>query len=81
LPIVPGFNDGDDDVERAAELAAGLPSVRQVNLLPYHRAGTHKLRGGALDRTIEDLAPPPPERLSAIRAGFEERGLLTRVGG
>jgi pyruvate formate lyase activating enzyme len=81
LPIVPGFNDGHDDVERAAELAAGLPSVRQVNLLPYHRAGTHKLRGGALDRTLEDLAPPPPERLSAIRAGFEERGLLTRVGG
>jgi pyruvate formate lyase activating enzyme len=81
VPVIPGFNDGHDEAESIGELARSLPSVRQVSLLPYHRAGAHKVRGRALGRTLADLAPPSPTRLSEIRAGFERRGVLTRVGG
>ena len=41
-PLVPGFNDGPDQVEAVARFAASVPGMRQVNLLPYHAMAAHK---------------------------------------
>lgn len=42
LPIVPGFNDGDDNFRGVAELLNGLPSVEGAEVMPYHRLGSGK---------------------------------------
>ena len=39
MPLVPGVNDAPGDLEAVARLAASVPGVRQINLLPYHAAG------------------------------------------
>ncbi len=44
IPLVPGFNDGEENLREAARFLEGLgEAVVEVDLLPYHRAGEHKL--------------------------------------
>ena len=42
LPLIPGFNDGEEEVLAAARFAAGLAGHPEMNLLPYHDLGQSK---------------------------------------
>ncbi len=42
VPIVPGLNDADSDLEATVRFAASVPGVKQVNLLTYHHTGAYK---------------------------------------
>jgi pyruvate formate lyase activating enzyme len=81
VPVVPGLTDAEGDVAATAALVAGLPGVRKVSLLPYHRTGVQKARRLGRDDPLGTLAPPPPERLSTLAALFRERGLPVEIGG
>ena len=41
-PIIPGVNDNQAHFQGIANLAKALPSIRQVDLLPYHALGNDK---------------------------------------
>jgi pyruvate formate lyase activating enzyme len=81
LPLIPGCNDGDDNLRRTAEFARELPGVEQIDILPYHRLGEAKYP--RLDRrfALTGTASPPPDRVAASRRLFEAAGLRVRVGG
>jgi pyruvate formate lyase activating enzyme len=97
VPVIPGLTDGEANVEATARLAASLPGVERVCLLPYHRAGTAKRQQtgpvgpsrGEADRSagrdpasrIPALSPPTQERLRAMAGRFEAAGLATSIGG
>lgn len=40
-PVIPGFNDSEEDIQEIAEFIKGRPNVR-YELLPYHRLGQQK---------------------------------------
>ncbi|OPZ24829.1 MAG: Benzylsuccinate synthase activating enzyme [Lentisphaerae bacterium ADurb.BinA184] len=42
LPIIPTLNDRDDHFRAVATLVAGLPRLRGVEIMPYHRLGVSK---------------------------------------
>ncbi len=42
VPLVPGFNDDADSVERLGTFVRGLGNVSEVHVLPYHTTGTEK---------------------------------------
>jgi len=42
LPIAPGLNDRPGHLEAAADLAASLPDLLGVEIMPYHRLGLSK---------------------------------------
>ncbi|MHC4562499.1 MAG: glycyl-radical enzyme activating protein [Planctomycetota bacterium] len=42
LPITPGLNDREDHFQASAELAAMLPNLLGVEIMPYHRLGLSK---------------------------------------
>jgi pyruvate formate lyase activating enzyme len=81
IPVVPGWNDDEANVEASAELAAELPGLLGVDLLPYHTLGRDKF--GRLGRRapLEELVPPTPERLEQLAAPFRRRGLRVAPGG
>jgi pyruvate formate lyase activating enzyme len=85
LPLVAGFNDDDENAERTAQLAAALPGVRRLSLLPYHDLGTHKRGEGAArrERGTPSAAPAPPsaERIEELAQRYRARGLDVRIGG
>jgi pyruvate formate lyase activating enzyme len=83
VPLVAGFNDGDEDARETAALAAALPGVRRVSLLPYHALGTHKRGEGAARREGSAVVPAalPAGRLEELARHYRERGLDVRIGG
>jgi pyruvate formate lyase activating enzyme len=85
LPIVPGWNDGEDELKSTARFVAGLRGITQVNLLPYHALHQHKTStaadGNGRPNTCPEIDPPSPERLRELSRLFEAEGLKTIVGG
>jgi pyruvate formate lyase activating enzyme len=58
VPVVPGVNDTPEELDAAARLTASLAGVRQVNLLPYHRAGVRKSERLGMNGFLAGLQPP-----------------------
>jgi pyruvate formate lyase activating enzyme len=81
VPVVPGYTDAEADIAATAALVAGLPGVRRVSLLPYHRTGTQKARRLGRTSPLDIPAPPSPGRLDTLAALFRERGLPVQIGG
>jgi pyruvate formate lyase activating enzyme len=81
IPVVPGHTDAEADLAATAALVAGLPGVRKVSLLPFHRTGAAKARRLGRPFPLESLAPPPAERLESLAAVFRARGLTVTIGG
>jgi len=80
VPVVPGHTDGERDLAATADLVAGLPGVRRVSLLPYHRTGAPKAGRLGREYALDALAPTPPERLETLAALFRDRGLDVQIG-
>jgi len=66
VPVIPGANDSAEDIRAIGALAADLPSVVRVELLPYHRIGIEKY--GRLDRqySLPEVRPPSPEQMAEL---------------
>lgn len=76
LPLVPGYNDRDEDLQALAALARELPNIQGVEIMPYHRLGEGKLdRLGMADAGRAVAESPEPcmvnawiDRLAALGA-------------
>ena len=55
LPLIPGYNDGEEEVLAAARFAAGLAGHPEINLLPYHNLGQSKYEMIGRDYDLPEL--------------------------
>jgi len=80
FPIIPGINDGKENVTAAAEFIASC-RIKNISLLPYHRAGIEKYKG--LNRTykLKKIQSPSDRDLHLIEEEFEIFGLKVKIGG
>jgi pyruvate formate lyase activating enzyme len=81
IPVIPGVNDDDENVRRIGELAAGLPSMERLDILPYHRAFVDKHERLNKFYPMFDLHPLSDERMLEIARIFEEFGYPVKLGG
>lgn len=81
VPVIPGINDDDSNMEAAARFLSSLAGVRQVDLLPYHRIGEPKFARMGMTYTLAGLQAPTQQRLESLAAIFSGRGLVTTIGG
>lgn len=80
FPVIPGVNDGRDNLERMIAMMQGL-GLREIDLLPYHRMGTDKYaRLGRMYQLVE-LETPSTEHMDRIRSVFASAGIEAKVGG
>jgi pyruvate formate lyase activating enzyme len=70
MPIIPGINDDDENLEALGRFAASIPAVRQVNLLPYHKTGIVKFKRLRQTYRLEDVTDPSPEDMEKARQKF-----------
>lgn len=75
--LVPGLTDAVENVEAVADVAAGMPNVSRVEVLPFHQMGRDKWATLGLDYRLADTPPPSPELLERTRGQFRARGLTT----
>ena len=79
LPVVPGINDDPANLAAAAELAAGLPSLQYVDLLPYHNSAAGKYEGLRRPYRLPGVQSPTAEQMEAAAGVFRSYGLSVHV--
>lgn len=81
VPVIPTFNDKEQEILDIARFAAGLGSVKQIHLLPYHRLGYDKYIGLGRDYPMGNVEPPSREKMLILKAVAESTGLEVVIGG
>jgi pyruvate formate lyase activating enzyme len=79
VPVIPGFNDREDEIRRIAEFVLSLVSVKEINLLPYHELGKSKY--GMLDKEygIGEETDLSEEKVDKLKAVIQSCGLVCRI--
>jgi len=75
VPLIPGFNDGPENLHQLGAFLGGL-GFSEVEIMPYHVYGLSKYR--ALGREYALGALPPPNAASAVHI-FQSHGLNVAV--
>lgn len=66
-PVVPGFNDTEEDIFAIANFIKGIPHVT-YELLPYHRFGESKYTYLGKQYLLTGVEKPAEERMKALRS-------------
>jgi len=75
--LVPGITARDDLLERLAAFVATLPTVEQVEILPFHKLGEYKWHALGLEYALSGTPPATAEQVARATAIFEAHGLRT----
>ena len=81
VPVVPGFNDTEQEIRAIAEFASGLRNVKHLHLLPYHAFGSDKYRWLGRDYTLPDIKTPSDEQMHRLLEVVNETRLYGQIGG
>jgi pyruvate formate lyase activating enzyme len=73
--LVAGLSDGYDNVEKVADIVAGLKSVERVEVLRFHQMGKDKWHKLGLEYKLDNIEPPDAELSERVRGQFRSRGL------
>ncbi|MEU4558692.1 pyruvate formate-lyase-activating protein [Actinoplanes sp. NPDC023936] len=73
--LVPGLTDAPENVEAVAAIAASVPTVQRVEVLPFHRLGAAKYAALGLDFPLATTEAPTPELIDRVRGQFRDHGL------
>lgn len=80
-PVIPTFNDEEDEIRSIARFAKSLDGVREMHLLPYHRIGSDKYAGLGRQYTMAHISPPKKEQMERLLEIVNETGLIGKIGG
>ena len=81
VPVVPTFNDTEEEIGDIARFAAGLPNVKEIHLLPYHRLGQDKYEGLGREYSLKNIEPPKREHMERLADIAAKTGLYAQIGG
>jgi pyruvate formate lyase activating enzyme len=79
VPLIPGYNDSEENIRATCEFVRTLPSVVEVDLLPVHHLGRARYESLGLEYPIAHV-PFVEERLLERAKGLvESYGLAASV--
>jgi pyruvate formate lyase activating enzyme len=73
--LVPGLSDAHDNVEKVADIVAGLKTVERVEILRFHQMGRDKWHKLGLEYQLDNVEPPDAALTERVRGQFRSRGL------
>ncbi|MCK4787558.1 MAG: glycyl-radical enzyme activating protein [Desulfobacteraceae bacterium] len=80
MPIIPGLNDGEENIRNTAEFVSSLGNgISRIELLPYHRFGFGKYERLGMLYQIEEVEVPSDEHMMTIKGVMEEYGLNVNI--
>jgi pyruvate formate lyase activating enzyme len=79
VPLIPGFNDSDENLKNVAELGRDIKTER-VSILPFNTYGKGKWQSVGRRHRKTKTAPPSREKIGEIQRFIESFGLETVVG-
>lgn len=79
VPLIPGYNDSDENITAIAKTVAELTREALVNILPYHRYGENKYRMIDMRYQLDDVKSPTEDELGKAKQIMESFGLKCEV--
>jgi len=81
FPLVPGVNDNEKDILELGSFVSSLKTVRELSILPYHKAGFEKLKRMKKPTGLSfSCHPPSAEILRATEERLKAFGLTVQIG-
>lgn len=82
VPVIPGFNDTQEEIRDIAAYTRALGNVKRLHLLPYHRLGQDKYAGLGREYLMGDVKPPANEKMQELLTAAEQTaGIECQIGG
>ncbi len=81
VPVIPTFNDTEEEIFSIAKFAKSLRGVEEIHLLPYHRLGYDKYVGLGREYLMGDVQSPSKEHMEKLKKSAECSGLRVVIGG
>ncbi len=82
VPVIPGFNDTEEELLAIAAYADTLPGVTQIHILPYHRYGEGKYEGLGRPYLLKDVPMLPEGKMERLKELVEDATALScQIGG
>ena len=75
IPVIPGYNDSEENIRAICEFARSLTSLVEVNIIPMHHIG--EARYDSLNRhyPVNDIPLIPEDTLQDLKSLVESYGL------
>lgn len=80
IPLIPGYNDSEDNLRKVAELVAQMASVEKISLLPYNVVTGAKYQSIGEKYQLEDVVPNTKEKDKALAKMLSGLGKSVEVG-
>ncbi|MFV0362013.1 MAG: glycyl-radical enzyme activating protein [Suipraeoptans sp.] len=82
IPVVPGFNDTENEIRDIAKYTKTLPGVNGIQLLPYHNFGEGKYEGLGRKYLMAGVPLPTNEHMEKLlKVAIEASEVDCRIGG
>ncbi len=81
VPIIPGFNDNEEEIQAIAEFAQLMSNVDAIHLLPYHNFGENKYSLLGRIYPMENTPSNPDEKIQQLKRKVESMGFACHIGG
>ena len=80
LPLIPGFNDDEENITATAEFVDSLGALDRIDILSYNPGGIEKASRLTGDYEMLQYAAVSDERLEAVEAQIESFGFEIEAG-
>jgi pyruvate formate lyase activating enzyme len=81
LPLIPGYNDSLDNVEKTMDFVKNLDNIPKLEILPYHRLGQAKYERLNRQYELKELLPVDRKELVWLVELGNKKGLRVQIGG
>ncbi len=81
IPLIGGVNTDDYEIGAITRFIKPLKSIRQINLLPYHKTGIQKAKRIKDNLRIKEFISPSNQELNRIKSILSGSGLTVKIGG
>jgi pyruvate formate lyase activating enzyme len=75
IPLIPGINDDDENIELYATTLAKFPSLDGAEVMPYHDIGIAKYEALGMEYKLKDLKPPTDEQVNRVEEKLSNHGV------
>jgi len=79
--LIPGINDDEGDLLKMLAFLKELKHKHMINILPYHKIGSHKYHRFGLEYKMDGVEEPAKEYVGEVASLFSKAGFEVMVGG
>lgn len=81
IPVIPGFNDDNVNIEATGKFAASLSGISRIDILPFNRGGKEKSARLMAQSEYLHTEIPDEEQMNSIAKNLSKYRFEVKIGG